>query len=102
MTTADILEILKINLGICIDTSSQTGQCLENLLENYITLSIDAIKKEGATLPEDGNYSNEDGMLIMMYADYLYRKRAEVLQAMPRQLRYLLNIRVLSEKARND
>lgn len=101
MTTADILTMLKANLEISIDSTTTQGQKVEGLLSNYIQLSKDAIAREGITLPSaEESYTTEDGMLVMLYADYLYRKRAEVLKAMPRQLRYMLNNRLLSEKAR--
>ena len=52
------------------------------------------ITREGINLTE----SIEDGNLIVMYAAYLYRKRADSSPVMPRMLRYALNNRVFSEK----
>ena len=40
----------------------------------------------------------EDNELIVMYAAYLYRKRAEDNPPMPRMLRWALNNRLFSEK----
>lgn len=46
-------------------------------------------------------YSIEDGHLIMMYAAYLFRKRATE-EPMPRMLRWALNNRIFGEKASNE
>lgn len=40
----------------------------------------------------------EDGQLVVMYAAYLYRKRADDAPVMPRMLRYALNNRLFSQK----
>lgn len=48
-------------------------------------------------LPEP--YSVEDGHLIVMYAAYLFRKRATE-EPMPRMLRWALNNRIFGEKAK--
>lgn len=53
------------------------------------------IKREGIAL----NDSTEDGLLVVMYAAYLYRKRKEENPVMPRMLRYALNNRLFSQKA---
>ncbi len=98
MSNEDILVLLKSDLSISVDNTTKQGEAIETLLTNYISLSQEAISREGITLED----TTEDGMLVMMYARYLYHKRAEVLVAMPRQLRYMLNNRLLSQKARQE
>ena len=85
MTNADILNFLKIDLQI-------SAKAYDDFLENTITLAKAAIEREGITLQDNV----EDGMLIEMYAAYLYRKRKEN-GPMPRALRYALNNRRLSK-----
>lgn len=84
MTNAEILTLLKIDLQI-----SATS------LDTYLSTLIDAarafITKEGVTL----NDSAEDGMLVEMYAAYMYRKRRDENASMPRMLRWALNNRLL-------
>lgn len=65
---------------------------------NLIDLAEAAITREGITLDIAG--SVEDGMLVESYAAFLYRKRQSDDVKMPRSLRYLLNNRLFSEKAR--
>ena len=94
MTTSDILVLLKINLQLSVTA-------YDALLRKYIDSAIEAIKREGITLSESqpGWYSTEDAMLIESYAAYLFRSRDQD-KGMPRSLRYLLNNRLFSEKAR--
>ena len=42
--------------------------------------------------------SQDDALLVEMYAAYLYRKRKEQQNEMPRMLRWALNNRLFSEK----
>lgn len=96
MTDAEILEMTKFNLTIM---GTAWDQYLTNLIEAAKTL----IAREGITLDTS---SVEDCNLIIMYAAYLYRKRAEStvqgnlswMSGMPRMLRYALNNRLFSEK----
>lgn len=90
MTKSDVLTIMKTDLEI-----SGTGR--DAYLNNLIDLAEKAISREGITL--DAN-STDDWMLVESYAAFLYRKRREDTVAMPRSLRYLLNNRLFSEKAR--
>lgn len=66
------------------------------LMDEYLEALIEAaqaeIAREGITLAEG------DENLVVMYAAYLYRKRAEDSPSMPRMLRYALNNRVFAEK----
>lgn len=88
MTTNDILTVLKTDLEVSTDSRDE-------YLNNLIKLAEAAITTEGITLDD----TVEDGMLIATYAAFLYRKRRENV-SMPRSLRYLLNNRLLSQKAR--
>ena len=90
MTEQEILVLLKQNLDITYDYK-------DDYLVSLISASEISIKMEGATL--DLGDSN-DVNLVVMYAAYLFRKRAEDNPVMPRMLRYALNNRVFSEKAR--
>lgn len=93
MTKADILTILKSDLDI-----AQTSTTKDALLNNLIEVSQAAISKEGITLTDP--LTTEEGTLIEMYAAFLYRKRKETTQTMPRSLRYMLNNLLLSQKGR--
>ncbi|MBQ6322596.1 MAG: hypothetical protein IJI24_06960 [Lachnospiraceae bacterium] len=88
MTDEELLAMTKSNLSL-ISTTWDT------YLGNLINVAKQSIAREGITL----NGSLEDDNLIVMYASYLYRKRAEDNPGMPRMLRYALNNRLLSEKA---
>lgn len=88
MTESDILGILKIDLQI---NAAQYDAYLEKL----ISFAKDAIFEEGIILRKE---SASDGMLVEMYAAYLYRKRKEENTTMPRSLRYALNNRLFSQK----
>lgn len=87
MKDEEILTMLKTDLQI-------SAAQYDPFLSNLIFLSKAAISKEGIVLKEN----IEDGMLVEMYASYLYRKRKEESIAMPRHLRYMLNNRLLSQK----
>lgn len=89
MDNESILKILKTDLEI-------SGTSRDEMLGNMIDLAKAAIEREGIKL----NETTDDGMLIVKYAAFLYRKRREDVVAMPRSLRYLLNNRLFSEKGR--
>lgn len=88
MATDAKLTMLKIDLGI-------TGTAYDDRLAQYITSAEQMIGTEGITLTE----SAEDKQLIVSYAAWLWRRRDSG-NGMPRMLRYLLNNRLFSEKAR--
>lgn len=88
MSSEQILTILKYNLDIIPDDTSRDEYLLQ-----LISAARALIEREGATLEE----TIEDGQLIVMYAAYLYRKRATD-EPMPRMLRWALNNRIFSEK----
>lgn len=90
MTDQEILVLVKQNLSIM-----HTAQ--DEYLVSLITTSESSIQEEGITLDlEDA----KDVNLVVMYTAYLFRKRAEDNPVMPRMLRYALNNRLFSEKAR--
>lgn len=88
MQIEEILQVLKMDLQI-------SSPKYDTYLGHLITLAKRAIEKEGIILDD----STEDGMLVEMYAAYLYRKRREESAEMPRSLRYMLNNRLISQKA---
>ena len=93
MNKSDILQNVKVDIGISVSATLR-----DDYLMNLIDLAEAAISREGITLDIAG--SVEDGMLVESYAAFLYRKRQSDDVKMPRSLRYLLNNRLFSEKAR--
>ena len=95
MQREDVLSMLKMDLQI---SASQYDEYLMNMIK----LAEKEIKKEGIMIEESetSGFSIEDGMLIQMYAAYLYRKRKEQVVAMPRSLRYMLNNTLFSQKGK--
>ena len=89
MTTADKLQILKLDLQI-------TTTAYDELLLQMLAAAADMISREGITLNAN---KAEDTQLVIMYAAHLYRKRRDENPAMPRMLRWALNNRLFSEKA---
>lgn len=90
MTDAELLTMLKADLEIIAENTTKDGY-----LAQLITAAKQYITREGATLNLD---QMEDCNLVVMYAAWLYRKRAEDAPAMPRMLRWALNNRIFSEK----
>lgn len=88
MTDEQILAMLKSNLSMM--TTAQ---------DNYLGFLIESSKKNiaemGITL--DLNES-DDVNLVVMYAAYLFRKRAEDNPVMPRMLQFAIHNRLFSEK----
>lgn len=91
MTQADLLKLLQADLNLLTLDETRLAQ-----LEHLIKAALRFIQQEGAALSEP--YNVEDGQLIVMYAAYLFRKRATS-EPMPRMLRWALNNRVFSGKA---
>lgn len=87
MTDGTILEMLKANLQL-------VNALQDSYLTSLITAAREMITREGITLTD----TIEDGNLVVMYAAYLYRKRADDAPVMPRMLRYALNNRLFSQK----
>ena len=87
MTDAEILAVLKQDLLI-------STAALDEYLERLLETARARIANEGITLTA----SVADGMLIEMYAAWLYRTRRaqDGAAAMPRSLRWALNNRQFS------
>ena len=66
MTDETILTLLKTDVPI---SASATGY--DPLLKQYIKLAKKEIKEEGINLQD----TDEDGMLVEMYAAWIFRKR---------------------------
>lgn len=84
MTQPELMTLLKIDLGII-------GDAYNPQLDQLLSAAREFITREGVTLTE----SMEDAQLIIMYAAYLFRKRATD-EGMPRMLRWALNNRIFS------
>lgn len=83
------LSMLKVDLGI-------TTTAFDERLQDYIDNARSEITREGVVLnPADIS----DMQLVVMYAAWTWRKRDSG-DGMPRMLRYALNNRVFSQKAR--
>ena len=91
MTDADILSMLKIDLGI-------SGEAYDARLGPYILSAKRNIGIEGITLDAD---SVPDCNLVIQYAAWLWRKRING-EGMPRMLRWELNQRLFSEKLHRE
>lgn len=92
MTEQDRLTMLKTDLGI-----SSTGY--DDRLKQILRSSETAIKKEGVSTLD--NTDLDDCQLIVMYAAWIWRNR-DTGAGMPRMLRWSLNNRIFSEKARAE
>ena len=88
MTDAELLMMTKSNLQIA-------GSTWDAYLAQLIIAAQEAIATQGITLDLE---QVSDCNLVVMYASYLYRKRADDNPAMPRMLRYELNNRLFSQK----
>ena len=87
--TAEILSLLKVSLGI-------TGTAYDERLQQIIDAAGDYIETEGIEL---NLASDGDIQIVVMYAEYLWRRR-ETGDEMPRMLRRVLNNRLFSQKMR--
>lgn len=88
---AMLLEALKIDLGI-------RTTAYDSRLCQYIKNAAEQITIEGVTL----DYNRiSDQQLVVMYAGWTWRRR-DTGEGMPRMLRYTLNNRIFSEKAKAD
>lgn len=95
MGREDILIILKMDLQI-------SSTKYDDMLTEYIKLAEGEIKREGISIDTSKTYGiqAEDAGLIRMYAAYLYRSRKDGDLTMPRNLRRMLNNRLMSQKGR--
>lgn len=89
-TTETALGMLKVDLGIMNATAYDIR------LTQYVESAKAAIEREGASLSD----AVEDIQLVAMYAGWLWRKR-DTGEGMPRNLRWMLNNKIFSEKARS-
>ena len=87
-TTATVLTMVKVDLGI-------KATAYDDRLTQYVTAAKSAIVREGVSTLSD---AVEDMQLVAMYAGWLWRKR-DTGDGMPRNLRWMLNNRIFSEKA---
>lgn len=87
MTKDERLTVLKSDLELLTDSK-------DVYLGHLLTVAEERIRQEGIQLTE--SVADED--LRIMYAAYLYRKRAAEVNAMPRMLRYALNNRLMQQK----
>ena len=88
MTDEEIRTVLKVDLQISTEK-----------MDVYLDKVIDAAKSYIATEGINLDCSTGDGMLVEMYAAYLYRRRREENVTMPRMLRWALNNRLFSQNA---
>ena len=91
MTKADMLSMLKVDLGI-------SGDGYDDRLGQYIESAKKNISIEGLTLDAD---SVPDCNLVIQYAAWLWRKRING-EGMPRMLRWELNQRLFHEKMHEE
>ena len=91
MNTEDLLTLTQANLDLL-----SLDENRKNQLSFLIKTAIELIAREGVTPTEP--YTSEDANLIVMYASYLYRKRATD-EPMPRMLRWALNNRIFGRDA---
>lgn len=90
MDTARILTMLQSDLGELFPDEDRIAY-----LSQIINAAVAMIQREGITLGDGA----EDEQLVEMYAAYLVRKRANS-EGMPRMLRWALNNRLFSQKAK--
>lgn len=88
MTQEERLELLKADLQM-------TTGAFDNYLKHLLETADRMIRQEGILLTE----SAADETLRIMYAAYLYRRRADPTAVMPRMLRYALNNALFRQKA---
>lgn len=86
MDNAAMLTALKTDLGI-------TTTAYDQRLGEYLASAQRAIEIEGITLTD----SIADCNLVVMYAAWLWRKRASG-EGIPRSLRWAMNNRLFAEK----
>lgn len=99
MTQSDVITILKTSLNLV-----RTNDALDQHLEHLVNSAIGFIEREGYTFTTSDDaheFTAEEAQLVIMYASFLYRKRATD-EGMPRSLRWTLNNAILSQKARES
>lgn len=82
------LELLKL------DIMAKGSTVYDPLLKALLITAEEAIKREGVSLRSD---STEDNKLVASYAAWLWRERENPEMKMPRNLRYMLNNKLISQ-----
>lgn len=91
MAAEERRALLKADLGFYGGIPEQ----LVSYLDTLLLTAADMIRREGVTL----GTSLEDDGFVAAYAAWLYRKRAsDTAQAMPRMLRWQLNVRLVGQR----
>lgn len=90
MDTTSVVNLLKADLG----EFSPSEERLD-FLQQKIQAAVTFLNREGIILQD----TVEDMELVEMYAAFLVRKRATA-EAMPKYLRWAINNRLLSQKAK--
>lgn len=88
MSQEERLVLLKADLQM-------TTGVFDNYLNHLLETANQMIRQEGIILTD----SVADETLRIMYAAYLYRRRADPAAVMPRMLRYALNNALFRQKA---
>ena len=87
MTADERLILLKADLELM-------GSIKDAYLKHLLAVAEEEIAREGIRLTDCVSDEN----LRIMYAAYLYRKRAAEITTMPRMLRWALNNRLMKQK----
>lgn len=90
MTDADLMTIFKQRIGEPYPSADR-----QLFLDQSVSAARAMITREGITL--NTVTSSEDAELVLMYAEYLVKKR-NTTEGMPRMLRFAMNNRLFSEK----
>lgn len=98
MTTNNLLTVFEQRIGE-INPSANRLLFIQQALDSAKSF----IEREGITLEYDATtgYTVEDAELILMYGEYLIKKR-DTGESMPRMLRYALNNRLFSEVSADE
>ena len=92
MANPGLVARLKYNLSL-------TTTAYDEYLGQLLNAASGMIAREGINLNTN---CEEDAQILVMYAAYLFRKRAADNPVMPRMLRYALNNRLFSQKMQED
>lgn len=93
MTNDEMLSALKYELEIITDYMDEDARTAKDAqLIMYLDSAKEFITREGISLTD----SVGDGLLVVMYAAWLYRRRL-VNEPMPRMLRWNLNNRLYQQ-----
>ena len=86
MSEAEMLEFLKVDLGI-------TTTVYDARLRSYLTAARQGIEQEGVKNLNTGTMN--DAQIVIMYAAWMWRRR-DSMEGMPRMLRWKLNNRIFA------